>query len=93
MFDIKKALVAHKDKCEQVIAEAEVAEDSNDVDFAYADWCEAQGMELLLVAACGKTLSAISEAANRLQCEAWSAWNAASNRINYDPVTGNPRRV
>ena len=93
MFDMDTALNIIRIKCEEVIEEAEAAKNSNDVDFAYADWCEAQGMEILLTSACGKCLHAINDKVNRLVCEAWSAWNRASNRINYDPITGNPRRV
>ena len=93
MFDMNTALNIHRIKCEDVIKEAEKASSSDDVDAAYADWCEAEGMIMMLTQACGKCLKAISLAAERMHNDAWAAWNQASNRVNYDPITGNPRRV
>lgn len=93
MFDMNVALNIHRIKCEDVIRDSETAKTSEDVDSAYADWCEAEGMVILLTNACGRCLKAVSLAAEKMHNDAWAAWNQASNRINYDPVTGNPRRV
>jgi len=93
MFDMNTALNIHRIKCEEVIKDSDVASTSDEIDAAYADWCEAEGMIMMLTQACGKCLRAINSAAEELHNNAWAAWNAASNRINYDPITGNPRRA
>lgn len=93
MFDMKVALNIHRIKCNYVIKDSLEAECTADVESAYADWCEAEGMVQMLTGACGKRLKEISEAANRLHHDAWAAWNDANNRVNYDPETGKPRRV
>lgn len=93
MFDMTVALNIHRIKCEDVIRDSLEAQNSDDVDFAYVEWCEAEGMVQILCQSCGRCLSAISLSAEKMHSDAWAAWNAANNKINYDPETGNPRRI
>ena len=93
MFDINIALNLFRSTCEEIVKNCENAETSEDVQDAFEDYCEVEGMMKLLTRSCKMDLPALNEKCCKAYNNAWKEWCRANNRINYDPVTGKPRRV
>lgn len=93
MFDMNLALNLFRDMCQKIISDCEKAQSSDDVQDAFEDYCEVEGMVKLLTRSCQMSLNALSVLCGRAYHEAWKAWCKANDRINYDPITGEQRRV
>lgn len=88
MLNERDMLMAFFAKCEKVVNECQECHSPSDVQDAYADFCEAQGMANLLEAGWGKPLFIANSVAQYWISAAWESWNKASSRVCYDTATG-----